>query len=164
MPISGEPDKAAILALIIERLRADLAIAEQAVSIARDTATHADVQGSSRYETMGLEASYLAQGQGVRLLEVERALACFTRLELPEASQTIAISSLIHLTDENGSTQLLWLASDAGGLKVKYEGMSITVITPKSPLGRALIGKAAGDSLEISIAGEERCYEIEAVH
>jgi len=164
MSISGKPDKAAILALITERLRADLQAAEQAVAIARDTATHPDALGSSKYETMGLEASYLAQGQGVRLLEVERALACFTRLELPEASPTIAISSLIGLSDENGNTQMLWLASDAGGLKLQYQDMDITVITLRSPMGRALLGKTAGDVLEINIAGEERCYEIEAVY
>jgi len=164
MPISGELDKAVILALIIERLRADLAIAEQAVAVARDTATHADAQGSSRYETMGLEASYLAQGQGARLLEVERALASFTRLKLAEPGPTIGISSLLCLRDENGSSQLLWLASDAGGLKLQYGNMDITVITPKSPLGRVLIGKTAADELEISIAGKGRCYEIEAVY
>ncbi|MDQ6973136.1 MAG: transcription elongation factor GreAB [Mariprofundaceae bacterium] len=157
-------DKQQILDLIITCLRADLAIAEQAVAVARDTATHADAQGSSRYETMGLEASYLAQGQGLRLLEVELALASFTRLKLAEPGPRIGISSLLCLKDENGKTQLLWLASDAGGLKVQYKEMDITVITPKSPLGRALIGKAATDSLEISIAGEERCYEIEAVY
>lgn len=157
-------DKREVLALIINQLRADLSISEQAVNIARDTATHADCLGSSKYETMGLEASYLAQGQGIRLLEVERALAYFKQLTLTESTSMIGLSSLIVLDNVQGDQQLLWLAADAGGLKVQYAERVITVITPKSPLGKALIGKAVDDSFEISIAGKQRYYEISAVH
>jgi len=157
-------DKHEILSLMINQLRADLSVCEQAVKIARDTANHADAQGSSRYETMGLEASYLAQGQGLRLLEVERSLAYFMQLKLPASTGSIGLSSLIVLRDEQGDEQLLWLAADAGGMKIQYADTTITVITPKSPLGAALIGKAAGDELDISIAGVERYYEVCTVY
>jgi len=157
-------DKNEILALIINQLRTDLSVCEQAVKVARDTATHADALGSSQYETMGLEASYLAQGQGLRLLEVERSLAYFMQLKLPPHTGVISVSSLIALRDEQGDEQLLWLAGDAGGLKISHAGTSITLVTPKSPLGGSLIGKVAGDDLEVSIAGIERCYEVCAVY
>lgn len=153
-------DKQEILALIMDRLRADLKVCEQAVAVARDTATHKDAQGSSPYETMGLEASYLAQGQGIRLLEVERALAWFSQQKLTGTGGMIRLSSLVSLEDEQGHAQLLWLAADAGGLKVELNGCDITVVTAKSPLGKALIGRQAGDSFELSIAGRERCYAI----
>ena len=158
-----QADKAAILTLIVARLHTDLAAAEQAVAIARDTATHPDAQGSSRYETMGLEASYLAQGQGQRLLEIERALGYFSRLALPPATDKVVIGSLVELRDENDASQHLWLAPDAGGLKVEYGGQSITVITPKSPLGAALIGRETGDIVAVKIGGRERAYSIESV-
>jgi len=156
-------DKQVILALIIEQLRADMAMIEQAVSIARDTAVHADCLGSSKYETMGLEASYLAQGQGVRLLAVERSLAYFNQLTLTESTGVAGLSSVIVLNDEQGDQQLLWLAADAGGLKVQYGELIITVITTRSPLGKALIGKLADDGIDISIAGKERNYMIASV-
>jgi len=152
-----------ILALIITRLRTDVSVCEQAVKVAHDTATHKDALGSSRYETMGLEASYLAQGQGLRLLEVERSLAYFSQLKLPEDVEIIGLSSLIALNDENGDKQMLWLAADAGGLKVQYGDITITVITPKAPLGAALIGKQAGDEFELNIAGKNCGYEVSAV-
>jgi len=157
-------NKQDILALIIAKLSADISVCEQAVRAARDTATHADALGSSKYETTGLEASYLAQGQGLRLLEVERSLAYFSQLKLSGNSNVISLSSLIALCDEQREEQLLWLAADAGGLKIEYAGTSITVVTPKSPLGAALIGKSPGDELEVSIAGIERCYEVCAVY
>jgi len=53
-----------VLIAIVAQLDDDLLVLERAVSVARDTATHADCLCSSKYETMGLEASYLAQGQG----------------------------------------------------------------------------------------------------
>jgi len=73
-------DKESFLQCIIEQLASDLLMLEQAVALARDTATHADCLGSSKYETMGLEASYLAQGQGTRLIEVERSLSYFKQV------------------------------------------------------------------------------------
>ena len=153
-------NKQEILTLIIERLRADLLVAEQAVAIARDTATHKDALGSSQYETMGLEASYLAHGQGQRLLEIERALGYFSRLKLPAPNESVSLGSLVELHDENCVAQYLWLAAEAGGLKVEYAGENITVVTPKSPLGRALIGREAGEVVEVSIGGKERSYSI----
>lgn len=136
---------------------------EQAVKLARDTATHADCLGSSKYETMGLEASYLAQGQGTRLLEVERSLEYFKKISLDQASTVIKLSSMLELKDEQGMQQVLWIAAEAGGLKVHYAGAEITVITPKSPLGRALMAKSCGDAFDINIAGKTANYEILAL-
>jgi len=153
-----------ILNAIIEQLQADLLILERAVSMARDTATHADCLGTSKYETMGLEASYLAQGQGVRLLEVERALEYFRRVRIDEAASVIAMSVLIALSDEQGNRQLLWLAAEAGGLQVQYGALTVMVITPASPLGQQLMGKAAGDEFEITLAGTTHCYAVVALY
>ncbi len=157
------PDKRDILAHMIDQLQADLLMLEQAVALARDTATHADCLGSSKYETMGLEASYLAQGQGVRLLQVERSLAYFKTIRLTESAKRVVLSSLLQLEDEHGGQMLLWLAAEAGGLKVQCGEHLITVITPKAPLGAALMGKVAQDDFEISIAGIKRSYEITAI-
>ncbi len=156
-------DKQKVLTLIIAQLQADIAIAAQAVEVARDTATHKDCLGSSKYETMGTEASYLAQGQGIRLLELERALAYFKQLTLEQPSTTIVLSSLIALTDEQGKQQYLWLAADAGGLKVQLDFQTITVITPQAPLGRVLLGKTEGEDFDIKVAGTTIFYEISAV-
>ncbi|PJA32854.1 MAG: transcription elongation factor GreAB [Zetaproteobacteria bacterium CG_4_9_14_3_um_filter_53_7] len=157
-------DKSEIVKLIIDQLRLDLSMLEQAVKIARDTATHADCLGSSKYETMGLEASYLAQGQGTRLLEVERSLEYFKRLNSLEPAVTAGLSALVVLQDEQGNQQLLWLAAQAGGLKVLYGQMTVTVITVQSPIGRALIGRVAGDDIETSFSGKNRFYQILACY
>ncbi|MDQ6983869.1 MAG: GreA/GreB family elongation factor [Ghiorsea sp.] len=152
-------NKQTIFNLIISQLEANIQVAQQAVEIAKDTATHKDCLGSSKYETMGTEASYLAKGQGERLLELQRASAYFKQV-IPSPQQTIALSSLITLEDESGQTQYFWLDSDAGGLKVQYEKNTITIITPQAPLGRALISKEVGDVVEIKAANKTTEYEV----
>lgn len=156
-------DKQKILSTIISKLQTDIAVAAQAVEIAHDTATHKDCLGSSKYETMGTEASYLAQGQGLRLLELERALAYFKQLTLSKPSTTIVLSSLVSLVNEQGKQQLLWLAADAGGLNVQLDKQNITIITPQAPLGSVLLGKTEGDDFEIQLAGTTHTYEVLAV-
>ncbi len=157
-------DKHAVLQQMIEQLVSDLMVLEQAVTLARDTATHADCMGSSKYETMGLEASYLAQGQGTRLLEVERSLKYFKHITLHESASVASLSCMVKLEDEEGGVQLLWIASEAGGLKVQCGEHEVTVITPKSPLGHALMGKISGDDIAVNIAGRTRHHEVLAVY
>lgn len=155
-------NKQKIINLIVAKLESDIQVAQQAVDVARDTATHKDCLGSSKYETMGTEASYLAKGQGERLLKLQRAAAYFKQV-IPTAQQTIVLSSLITLEDESGQIQYFWLDSDAGGLKVVHEKRSITIITPQAPLGKTLVGKEAGDVIEIKAANKTTEYEVVGV-
>jgi len=160
--------KAEVLKQIIAQLQMDLRTLEQAVELARDTATHADCLGSSKYETMGLEASYLAQGQGVRLLEVERALEYFKALDIQQSHAEITLSSVVVVQDESAEVQVFWLAAQAGGLKLQCGSMmdstTITVITPQAPFGRILMGKVASDEFEFGIGSKQSCYEIVEVY
>ena len=152
-------DKQLLISLIKEKLQADVTIAAQAVETARDTATHKDCLGSSKYETMGTEASYLAKGQGERLLELERALAYFKQSN-PQQASIAEMLSLITLEDDLGKQRLLFLAADAGGLAVEYQNKTITILTPKSPLGRKLMGKTEGETFELNNAGTLKSYEV----
>ncbi|OIP98937.1 MAG: transcription elongation factor GreAB [Zetaproteobacteria bacterium CG2_30_46_52] len=145
------------------KLSQDIIVAAEAVKIARDTATHKDCLGSSKYETMGTEASYLAQGQGVRLLELERALAYFKQLALI-ANKSASLGAIVCLESEEGIQQTFCLAADSGGLQVVFAQQTITVITPQSPMGRAMFGKAAGDSFTLTIAGKTLSYELLMVY
>jgi transcription elongation GreA/GreB family factor len=152
-------NKQAIINLFITQLEANIRVAQQAVRVSRDTATHKDCLGSSKYETMGTEASYLAKGQGERLLELQHALAYFKQLK-PKTSKSIQLISLVVLEDENGKSQSLLMAADAGGLKVSYDKQIVTVITPQAPLGKSLLGKQEGDDVELNIAGKLTYYDI----
>ncbi|WP_201190771.1 GreA/GreB family elongation factor [Pseudomonas fluorescens] len=158
-------NKKTVHQLIIDKLRIDLDVAERAAQTAYETATHEENIAENKYDTLGLEASYLATGQARRMEEIRQSLTLCQNLALrPYNDQRgIEIGALLGLEDENGREQWLFLAPDAAGLKVDLVGQSITVITPRSPLGKSLLGKFEGDDVEIVVAGTRQQFSVTEV-
>ena len=73
------------------------------------------------------------------------------------------MGALVKLEADNGSEQWLFLAPDAAGLKLALEGQSVTVITPRAPLGAALIGKQVDDEVQIKVGGAAQGFIVSAV-
>ncbi len=48
-------------------------------------------------------------------------------------------------------------------MKVDVVGQPITVITPRSPLGKSLLGKFEGDEVEILVAGTRQQFAVTEV-
>ena len=65
---------------------------------------------------------------------------------------------------ENGRKNgyLLLEASGGGGASVLYNGEKYMVITAESPLGKALMGKKAGDEVELKTSRLTR-YAVESI-
>ena len=151
--------------LIIDKLRVDLDIAERAAQTAYETATHEENIAENKYDTLGLEASYLAAGQARRVEEIRQSLTLCLNLPLRayDDQRGIEVGALFGLEDQNGREQWLFLAPDAAGLKVDLVGQLITVITPRSPLGKGLLGKFEGDEVEILVAGTRQQFSVTEV-
>src|SRR3989344_7944608 len=66
----------------LERLAEDLVQAEQAMRAAHETATHEEKIAENKYDTLGLEAAYLAAGQAKRVEEIKQSLALCQNLQL----------------------------------------------------------------------------------
>jgi transcription elongation GreA/GreB family factor len=158
-------NKKTVHQLIIDKLRIDLDVAERAAQTAYETATHEENIAENKYDTLGLEASYLATGQARRMEEIRQSLTLCQNLALRpyDDQRGIEIGALLGLEDENGREQWLFLAPDAAGLKVDLVGQSITVITPRSPLGKSLLGKFEGDDVEIVVAGTRQQFSVTEV-
>ena len=155
-------NKHAMHPLVLEKLTLDLDIAQRAAQTAYETATHEENIAENKYDTLGLEASYLAAGQAKRVEEIKQALAlCQTMaLRAYDDQRGIEIGALLGLEDENGRQQWLFLAPDAAGLKVDVVGQPVTVITPRSPLGKSLLGKFEGDEVQILVAGARQHFTV----
>lgn len=151
--------------LILDKLRGDLDIAQRAAQTAYEAATHEENIAENKYDTLGLEASYLAAGQARRVEEIRQALALCQNLTLRPYDEQVGIQvgALLGLEDENSHEQWLFLAPDGAGLKVEVVGQTVTVITPRSPLGKGLLGKFEGDELEIVVAGTRQQFAVTEV-
>ncbi|OOV96195.1 MULTISPECIES: GreA/GreB family elongation factor [unclassified Pseudomonas] len=158
-------NKHAIHQLILQKLRDDLDVAQRAAQTAYETATHEENIAENKYDTLGLEASYLAAGQAKRVEEIRQALALCQNLTLRAYDEQtgIQVGALLGLEDENGHEQWLFLGPDGAGLKVYVVGQLITVITPRSPLGQSLMGKFEGDEVQIVVAGTRQQFTVTEV-
>lgn len=147
-------DKPALLGRIIATLEEDVEVLRRAAQTAYEAATAEENVAENKYDTLGLEASYLATGQARRTAEIHQALLTYQRLQLRsfDAAHGIELSHLVVLDDEHGVQRMLFIGPEAAGLKIPDEHGPITVITPRSPLGQQLLGKSLDD--EVIVAGQ----------
>ncbi|WP_017477372.1 GreA/GreB family elongation factor [Pseudomonas sp. PAMC 26793] len=158
-------NKHAVHQLVLDKLAVDLDIAQRAAQTAHETATHEENIAENKYDTLGLEASYLAAGQARRVEEIKQALTLCQNMQLRayDDQRGIEVGALLGLVDENDRQQWLFLAPDGAGLKVDVVGQPVTVITPRSPLGKSLLGKFEGDEVEILVGGARQQFAVTEV-
>jgi len=155
-------NKPRVLQRIIETLEIDLDVAIRAAQTAYETATHEENIAENKYDTLGLEASYLAAGHARRVEEIRQSLMEYRNLTLKPFDELRGIQSgdLIVLESASGVARQLFLGPDAAGLKVSVDEGLVTVITARAPLGQTLLGKFDGDEVEIVVNGSRQSFEI----
>ena len=140
----------AIVGEITSTLNNSLAAAEEA----RATATNKENAAENKYDTLGLEAAYLAHGQSERVVQLEKDLAAYVSLRKRlKDHATVEVGSVLKLEHETGETRFLFIGPASGGLVVSLGGVSVIVITPGSPLGKVLLGGVIDDDVSIGVAG-----------
>ncbi len=155
-------NKEELLQLIISRLKADHEVLLQAAKAAHAAATHEENIPDDKYETLALEASYIAQGQANRAQEIDTAIKLFRQLQLQQFTDEspIRLTALVKLEDQDGQLRTVFIGPASGGLQVTSEGRTVQVISPESPMGQALIGNCCGEVFQLG----DREYEIIEVH
>jgi transcription elongation GreA/GreB family factor len=157
--VAGLAKKQALKEELIALLTHELDVLSRAHKAAREAATHEEAKPENDKDTRALEQSYLAHGQAKRVEELTAGLAEVHRMALRafgEASP-IALGALVE-SEEDGESRAFFVAPHGGGTALGSG--TVQVITPQSPLGRALIGKRLGDDCEITIAGKVRQLEL----
>ena len=157
-------NKNALIAKIIEQLTAELELFAKAARSSHAEATHEQSKAESKYDTRGLEASYLARGQSRQLAETEQAIKQFEMLALLEFGTNVQIqlSALVEL-EGSGERAFYFMGPRAGGTEITHEEKEILVITPQSPLGVQLMGRKQGDRLRMEIGGLMNEYRVASV-
>lgn len=129
----------------------------KAAKAAHEAAIHEENIPDNKYDTLSLEASYVAQGQANRAQEIKLALQSYRGLALQpfDASSEIRLTALVTLEGDDEVLKTVFIGPQEGGLKLLLDGEEVLVITPSSPMGRELIGKSLGDTVEIGSASYE---------
>ncbi len=153
-------DKARLLAELAQRLRAHL----DALDHTRDSARHGmRVDGDHRPENRGERAAvtsqgYLAHGLEQRRAELVAALDLVERIP-PDPRPRVSTGALVQVEgDEPG----WYLVVPGGQAEVLTSGAApVTVVSPTSPRGAALLGAEVGDEVTLRLGA--RVVELEVV-
>lgn len=147
---------------ILEQLQHDLLITQRAAQTAYEAATDKANIAENKYDTLGLEASYLATGQARRLGEIQQALSALQ--QLPSADfdpqRGIQLGTLVLLADTAEQQRWLLLAPDAAGLKINDGEREIMLISQHSPIGQRLLGLAPGDEFALTVGKQLQHFRV----
>ncbi|MDH0867896.1 GreA/GreB family elongation factor [Mitsuaria sp. GD03876] len=159
-------DKSLLQRQVLERLAEDLLQVEQAARTAHETATHEENIAENKYDTLGLEAAYLATGQARRAEAIRQAMANWRQFRPPayDAARGIQLGALVCLVDADDRQQQLFLGPDGGSMQLVSGAQLVQVISGDAPLGRALLGKCEGDEVSIQVASIRQRFEVMWVH
>ena len=155
-------DKTTVLKKITESLQFELETYIRAAKFSHDEATAEENRAENKYDTRGLEASYLAAGQANKVMELEASINAFEELKNKPQNDSVEIGALVEL-DQEGSTEFYFIGPTAGGTEVELDGTEILVITPESPLGNQLTSLKAGQKNILDLAGRKQKIMVKSV-
>jgi transcription elongation GreA/GreB family factor len=144
---------------LVQTLADDLETLERAHRATIEGATHADAKPENDKDTRALEQQYLARGQAMRVEELRASLAEVRAMPLRDFAEDApaALGALVTI-EEDGEESTLFVAPQGGGSRLA--GGDVQVVTPRSPLGRALLGRRAGEDFEVKLAGKSRAITV----
>lgn len=148
-----------ILQSIIHQLEEELAFVEKSSKAAHEAATSEESRPENQYDTRALEASYLAEAQAKRAIELKKMIHGVRSLPPSAKSKTVESGSVVELAIEESSVWYIVLPFGAG-LSAEVNGKKVSVVTLESPLGQVLQGKNEGESFEFRRAGTTKEFEI----
>lgn len=157
-------DKRFLVDQLADRLRASAEVARKAGQAAADEARHGATASEKREDArVALEYSSLARGQSQR---ADRARAELSALEAfhPQtfaSNARIALGAVVEVEDE-AQGRTFFLAPVGAGVELTGPGGDgfLSVVTPLSPIGKAVLGKKIGDTVEVTVQGEDREWTI----
>ena len=133
--------------------------AKAAAKRAHETATSEENVAENKYDTLALEAAYLAQGQSQRVTQCQTDIDIC--INLPTGNSTTGgIGALVVLIDELEQAKYLLICPVAGGIKLQWDQHTVQVVTPQSPIGTALLNQKKDEAITVNIAGKKQHYEI----
>jgi len=159
-------DKKELIGQLVRQLessaRAALSSRDAAAAEARDGATpdekREDARAAHQLGTMGR----IAQKRAQDALTACDALTAFRPAPL-RASASIALGAVVEIEDEDtGEGRTFFLAPVGAGVTLTGPGGDglLSVVTPVSPIGRAVLGRKAGDVVDVTVDGAPREWQI----
>jgi len=159
-------DKKLLVDQLVKQLetsaRAALAARDATVAEARDGATPDEKREDARAAHQLASFGRVSQGRARQALAEVDALATFRPAAFNERA-VIAVGAIVEVEDgETGEGRTFFLTPVGAGVTLTGpdgDGF-LSVVTPASPLGRAVLGKRCGDWVDVTVDGHPREWQI----
>ncbi|MEM7145233.1 MAG: transcription elongation factor GreAB [Verrucomicrobiota bacterium] len=142
--------KGDVFKAVLAALREELERKQRAGEAAYEGATDEEARSESKYDTRGLESSYLAAGMAQQLEDLAEDVHVLGGYVLPryEGEDAVGLGALVEV-DLGGEPTLFFLLPRGGGVEVDVAGREVTVVTTSSPIGAQLMGRKAGERFAV---------------
>ena len=144
-------DKQQGLTRVLQSLKEQLDLLVKSAFEAKEFSTNEESKAENKYDTRGLEASYLASGQSQRAQKLKEHIFLLEKMEVKKFTKddTIGMSAIVQLLVGDTSQRTLFLLP-VGGVEIELDGNKIQSITIESPIGMNLIDQKVGHEFEIN--------------
>ncbi|UBV43576.1 GreA/GreB family elongation factor [Deinococcus taeanensis] len=116
----------------------------------------------SNLEDRNLELAQIdLQTMEARVLELEDVLARAVIVEAPEGEERVQLGSVVMLADEEHGRELRVQLVSAVEIDATADGP--TQVSDDSPVGQAIKGRQAGDSVDVELADRTTRYVIRSI-
>ena len=145
--------------------RTALAARDAAAAEARDGATPDEKREDARAAHQLSSIGKVSQRRAQQALDEVSMLVGFKPPPLP-ANAKIGLGAIVEVEDEEtGEGRTFFLAPVGGGITLTGPGGDgvLSVVTPVSPLGRAVLGHKVGDVVDVTVEGQPAEWQISYV-
>ena len=152
-------NKSQLKQALLDSVDAEIAAAIDAATAAQESASHEDNQPENQYDTLSLEAAYLAHGQSERILGLQQLRIQLGRWQVVSFDEDDAIGcgALVgrqSLENDTAPIRWVWIVLN-GGRQLQLADEQIQVVSAQTPLAKALLGKELGDEVTMNGQGWE---------
>lgn len=159
-------DKQHLTTQLRAHIRDTMGVAEREMVAAADAARDGEDRKTRREDTrMAQEFGALASGQKRRVDQGRRmlsALESFAPRPFREG-RPAALGAIVEIEDDDtGDGRTFFLAPAGAGIGLTGPGGDgfLTVVTPASPIGKAVRGLYVGDAFDVTVDGQTRSWEV----
>lgn len=158
-------EKTELLKAMVSALEEELKAVLKSAHSAYQGATHEDAISKSKYETHGLELSYLAgsQFERARILKQQILSLTNTQFKFFKDSDEIGVEALVSLSSAKKIENHYFIYGIGAGLKLKIQDKTVQVVSPESVIGNDLIGAFCNDTILIERASQVEEWEVVSV-
>ncbi|MGB1237674.1 MAG: hypothetical protein ACPG4U_05650 [Pseudomonadales bacterium] len=164
-----EIDKHQLDYQLLTILEEQLETAARAADTAKNGATHSESSAENKYDTFGLELSYLAQGQSSRAHSLSKDILWIkSRIQtsaIQPSTDKPYIGAIVSLCHKQ-RIDFYYILPIAGGTSIMHNNILIRVITPHTALGAAILKADLGEHVQLSskCIGQNPHFEITDIH